>query len=492
MMGKTVVRILFLTCVLLITVSQTGARTVVKYRHILGQFASMEEAQEFSDSEPASEVITEGTSFIVVKGWFNQYNEVVKNHKNHIISRGIQNRAVLLQQQKRIDNPRIDWKNVLPVEMEESAARTRGLPVSRTLFEKGKEQHAVVLGQSRAIHRLIQSNSDIITQINNKRIQNQLSRSEEITLRKQAEDVWLDLAERSTEPNVQGEARINLGKLYYEQGLEINLKRIERFKGKLEPHDDMDAEEETAYDSALEQFSTIVEQFPDTPFAEEACYYKAATMYHLTNRGHPVYQKQKAVEAYQEYVDRFPRRNLAARAVLNIQGLMLELARLDKKDYSEVIQYGNLIRFRYGHASDYVRSRSMMMMAETYYEHMKDYDRAISICEEIISEFSIGEQQSVLGTAHRVNAYCYFNLGEYENAIATWNRYIGNYLDGKFNFDYQVEAKQADAYYWRGLCKERLGQLNEALRDYRIAATNFPNTQHGQTAQINVNILEYR
>lgn len=473
-------------------VLDTESRDVVKYRQIIGEFATLEEAQAFSSQESASEIVSDETNYMVVQGWFDQYREVVNTTKEQLRSRAIRNQPALLQQHLQIDNPKTDWKNVLPVEMEETEAKNRGLNVSLSLFEVGKERHASALGQSRAQQQLIQSSSGFLTLIETKKNQNTLNRTDEISIRKQAEDIWLALTDQSNEPVVQGMARVNLGKLYYEQGLEKSVPRIEQFKGELEPHDDMDAEEETAYDSALEQFSIIAEQFPNSHYAEEACYYKAATLYHLTNRGHPVFQKQKALQAYQDYLNRFPYGDRAVRALLNMQGLTLELARLETAGYHDVIHYGNIIRYNYPQSSGYIRSRAMLMQAETYYEHFQDYQNAVELCRQIIQEFANSEHQSVMGTAHRVMAYSYYEQQEYEKAIQTWNQYIGSYLDGKYNFDYQVETKKADAYYRRGICKERLGRMDDALRDYRIASSQYPNTDHGQAAAALVQALENR
>jgi len=85
------------------------------------------------------------------------------------------------------------------------------------------------------------------------------------------------------------------------------------------------------------------------------------------------------------------------------------------------------------------------------YAMMKQYDQALSDFNH--AEQITGPSVSILQN----RSYSYLASGQYDKALADYNQFI------------QLQPNNAQAYYYRGLAKEQLGQRANALQDMRQA-----------------------
>ena len=99
-----------------------------------------------------------------------------------------------------------------------------------------------------------------------------------------------------------------------------------------------------------------------------------------------------------------------------------------------------------------------------YYNYTGDKKQAISFFDKCLSmEYSFM-------FAYREKAIALYDLGKYEDALKVLTKAVTL----QNNFD--------EGYYWRGRCFEKLGELDEAIDDYRTALVYSPDYTEAREA----------
>ncbi len=411
-----------------ISVVRLDAREITLYRSINGVYKSLQEAEQ---AKGATEEITlVNGEYLIVSGWYERFHDAAPIHGKR--------------------NQKNQWKGVLPVDTDEDWAHEKGIEVKPTLYEKALVDHRSVIESTRETKEIFETGKEIVQDAVARGKLPDASTEVIINLLSSHEPQWLALTERSTDTKEAAFGRMSLGRLYYLQGLLETKTRFPRIRGVREPFDEATENEGSAYDSALEQFKWIVENAPKSEYAEDAAYHLASTQYHLTNRGHPIHQKKKAIEAYESFIKNFPNSERVPRAYLLLQGLTLGLARLGEAKFDDVIEQGKTLLSKYPQASEYIRGRATLMIAEAYHNGPHNEAETIKICLQILEEFADTKDIAIFGTTYRLLGYAYFFSEQFKKAEETFTIFLDGYSDSKYNYDYRVRDKSAAIRLWRG------------------------------------------
>lgn len=469
-MNRITISLLFIAIIFIAPFAE--ARTVTAYRTIIASADS--EAEAAKSLGPGAEVLPYRGKFVVVEGWHENFEDAMPEGVNPVWNQR--------------------WRHVLPVDMSVDEMSAKGLNVDELKRDAAVRRMGGLPMQLANRAQLSSRISPVVQSANQKyelfRAKPHLNDPAELAaMLKPIEDDLIAVAERSPDRAEAETAQLWLARAYYWQGVEASEQRLPKTSFN---HERVAwATEENFYDSAMREFDRFLERYPDSLHAEEVEYFKAATAYHLTYRGHHRHQVEKARDAYQGFVDKYPQSDRAPRAKLNLLGIALELARMDQDDasFQYVINVGEDLLETHPDAGDYLRGRASIIVAEAYNDGFQNYPEVIARCRVIIDEFSGESGRSIIGTAHRLKGYAHMFLEQLEEAAAELSFVIDFYEDFDYHFGYQVEENIAAAYYWRGQCLKKLGFTDESMSDFVTCSKRFPGNKFGLLSQDAIQVM---
>jgi outer membrane protein assembly factor BamD (BamD/ComL family) len=271
-------------------------------------------------------------------------------------------------------------------------------------------------------------------------------------------------------------AQLWLAKSYYLAGLVHSKERLPQTQGNHLRH--ASPEEEIAYLSALAEYERFLERFPNSEHREEAAYHVAAVHYHLTYRGHHRHQVEKAIQAYQDFIDDYPESEKVPRAYLNLLGMSLEIARMDGEGFDRVIDNYETLMANYPDANDYVALRAKLIAAEAYYEGKKDYDQVFALCNELLDEPGTLQMPGVFGNAIKLRGLTNVVVDNLAESVLDFTLLIDFYQNSEFHFNYKVRQSLACAYFYRGFSSMVMGRTQKAIGDFQKVIDDFEDTQY--------------
>ena len=228
------------------------------------------------------------------------------------------------------------------------------------------------------------------------------------------------------------------------------------------------------YIQALLEYQELINNYPDSPYADDAqlgignCYYVT-------------YDYSHAIEAYQKLIEDYPESSLLALAQYSIAQSYRKLV-----NYEQAILEFNKVIENYPE-SDYP-APAQYYIGYSYYE-AKDYIQAILEFQKTMDNYPdstwLGESEILIAPcAQYYIGYCYGQkLGQWEEAIPAYQLVINNYPNSTWPNGQEIPP---DAQYQIGWCYEQLelwcGE-GEAIDAYQLVIDNYPGTSWSNFAQ---------
>lgn len=115
-------------------------------------------------------------------------------------------------------------------------------------------------------------------------------------------------------------------------------------------------------------------------------------------------------------------------------------------------------------ANVHKKNRAAFFIRGLYYSNTNDGKKAIEMFDNCLAiDYTDME-------AYREKAIAFYNMGKYNDGVAVLNRAITL----QNNFD--------EGYYWRGMCLEKIGKIEEAIASYKSALLYSPDYIEAQEA----------
>jgi TolA-binding protein len=144
------------------------------------------------------------------------------------------------------------------------------------------------------------------------------------------------------------------------------------------------------------------------------------------------------------------------------------LSAQDKKDEKAKPKEPNLARI----ADDLKYQNGAQFLA------LKQHDRAIEVLQEYLEIYSDGIHRH---EAYRGLAEIYFSRFNYTRAIEF---YKGLYEE------YSNTEDGVAAYYWIGICYEKMGYDSSAINVFKQIVTDYPQSTYAQQARMQMDMLK--
>ena len=231
------------------------------------------------------------------------------------------------------------------------------------------------------------------------------------------------------------------------------------------------------YIQALLEYQELINNYPGSSYADDAqlgignCYYVT-------------YDYSHAVEAYQKLIDDYPGSSLLALAQYSIAQSYRKLA-----DYEQAILEFNKVIDNYPE-SDYSAS-SQYYIGYSYYED-QDYNQAILQFQKVIDNYPNdtwpGETDRLIAPcAQYYIGWCYGQkLEQWNDAILAFQLVIDNYPNGTWSSGSEIPP---DAQYQIGWSYEQLELWCEAVDAYQLVIDNYPGTSWSNFAEERLNAI---
>jgi len=225
------------------------------------------------------------------------------------------------------------------------------------------------------------------------------------------------------------------------------------------------------YIQALLEYQELINNYPDSSYADDAqlgignCYYVT-------------YDYSHAIEAYQKLIDDYPESSLLALAQYSIGQSYRKLA-----NYGQAILEFNKVIESYSE-SDYA-APAQYYIGYSHYQ-AKDYSQAILEFQKVIDYYpdSIwpGESDRLIAPcAQYYIGWCYGQkLEQWNDAIPAFQLVIDNYRNSTWSSGNEIPP---DAQYQIGWCYEQLELWCEAIDAYQLVIDNYPGTSWYGKAQ---------
>jgi TolA-binding protein len=231
------------------------------------------------------------------------------------------------------------------------------------------------------------------------------------------------------------------------------------------------------YIQALLEYQELINNYPDSSYADDAqlgignCYYVT-------------YDYSHAIESYQKLIDDYPESSLQALAQYSIAQSYRKLA-----NYEQAILEFNKVIESYPE-SDYA-APAQYYIGYSYYQ-AQDYSKAILEFQITIDNYpnSIwpGESERLIAPcAQYYIGWCYSQkLERWNNAIPAFQLVIDNYPNGTWS---NGQGIPPDAQYQIGWCYEKLELWCEAIDAYQLVIDNYPGTSWSNLAEERINAI---
>lgn len=280
---------------------------------------------------------------------------------------------------------------------------------------------------------------------------------------------------KSAEESSKAKAEFLIGKHYYLRGLAETKTRMELFNQvgfRIQRFEPITSVENRSYITALQHFqaSAAIE----SPLRETAYYHCAAALYGIRDQGEQRARIPQALEAYREYVERYPNGTWARRAAMNIVGLEFELHRMDRqRPIAPAIAKAQQVLFSAeGDANrlGYEELRSALMMIEMLWES-GDSEAALNVFDMTFGSLNttlLSESlYSTYSTAAIVAAAIYRDKEEFRKAgdlmadILSLCTKEEHFLRGSLEYNLDRFRRNAYDYY-------RRAGLDEEAQKYEV------------------------
>lgn len=240
----------------------------------------------------------------------------------------------------------------------------------------------------------------------------------------------------------------------------------------------------------------IIEKYPNSEFAAEAQFEIAELYLSIHNLNDP----WQAIEEYARLVDQYPGSRRAAEAQLKIGEVYWRLNKPEKA----IATYQRLIRKHL--STNRLEAEALFRIGRLYHNELHDYQRAMDAFSRFLNDhptywkFSAGVYWQGM---------CYEQLGNYEDAVSTFEMFVQLYPDekpgwladieqfGRRNVKQRVQSRieelkrMAPEAKWN--TAERLrsrGEYHQALSAYRELMGRYPESQYAKKAETQIDEVE--
>jgi len=231
------------------------------------------------------------------------------------------------------------------------------------------------------------------------------------------------------------------------------------------------------YIQALLEYQELINNYPDSYYADDAqlgignCYYVT-------------YDYSHAIEAYQKLINDFPESSLLALAQYSIAQSYRKLA-----NYEQAILEFNKVIENYSE-SDYA-APAQYYIGYSYYE-VKNYNQAILEFQKTVDNYPDstwpGESERLIAPcAQYYIGWCYGQkLEQWNNAIPAFQLIIDNYPNSTWSGGNEIPP---DSQYQIGWCYEQLELWCEAIDAYQLVIDNYPGTSWSNFAEERIIVI---
>jgi TolA-binding protein len=229
------------------------------------------------------------------------------------------------------------------------------------------------------------------------------------------------------------------------------------------------------YIQALLEYQKLINNYPDSSYADDA-QLGIGNCYYIT------YDYSHAIEAYQKVIGDYSESSLLALAQYSIAQSYRKLA-----NHEQAILEFNKVIENYPE-SDYA-APAQYFIGFSYYE-AKNYNQAILEFQRTVDDYP----DSIWpGESNRLIAPCaqYYigwcleeKLEQWDDAISAFQKIIDNYPNSTWSSGSEIPP---DAQYQIGWCYEQLELWCEAIGAYQLVIDNYPGTSWSNLAEGRLN-----
>jgi TolA-binding protein len=249
------------------------------------------------------------------------------------------------------------------------------------------------------------------------------------------------------------------------------------------------------YTNALITFQQLINEFPDSQYADDAQYYiayinekklgyyiQALLEYQELINNFP--DSPYADDAYQKLIDNYPESSLLALAQYSIAQSYRKLTNYEQA----ILEFTKVIE-NYPE-SDYTAS-AQYYIGYSHYQ-AQDYSQAILEFQKTIDNYPDstwpGEPERLIAPcAQYYIGWCYGQkLEQWNDAISTFQLVIDNYPNSTWSSGNEIPP---DAQYQIGWCYEQLELWCEAIDAYQLVIDNYPGTSWSNFAEERINAI---
>jgi len=249
------------------------------------------------------------------------------------------------------------------------------------------------------------------------------------------------------------------------------------------------------YNNAITTFQQLINDYPDSEYADEAQYYIAWSYYNLASYEEAIIEFEKiegnypnsefiddakyyiaycnekklgyyvkALLQYYNFLDSFPDSEFADDAQLGIGDCCYAM-----KQYSSAIEGYQKVLDNYPQSP--LLALAQYSIAHSY-RRMAKYDNAIDEFEKVIDNYPESDYSS---PAQYYIGYSYYEFQDYSQAILGFQKVIDNYPNSTWPNE-QERLVAPCAQYYIGWCYEKLEQWSAAIIAYQKVIDNYPDS----------------
>lgn len=238
------------------------------------------------------------------------------------------------------------------------------------------------------------------------------------------------------------------------------------------------------YESAQDDFTKIIEQYPGSQYLAQSFYYRASCYYKRR-------QFKQALDAFQDFNKKFSRHELKEKSLFHLAQCFYNV-----KDYSGAYKQFKLFLKNFSQSAD--RNYALFYLGEIEYIR-GNYDKAIQFYAEAAR---LQPELEIAALARYAMGWVYLKLKEYQKALEEFNKLgetpgfaraledsiifararsqgcLQNYAAALRLYERIINAYPHsswfdDAYFWKGQALYELGRYQEACRTYEEAIEKF-------------------
>jgi len=213
-----------------------------------------------------------------------------------------------------------------------------------------------------------------------------------------------------------------------------------------------------------------VNRYPDSPHAEQDAYQIASLTAALRKAGVQKDNEIRAIQAYQSFVENYPKSELVGRARMNIGAILFERAKSGRETYENAYAVmAELVSATDVVMGDYERGRTLLMMGEIQQDHWHNYKASL----DLLSRIPMTEQQdaSTKMAACYLKGECYWKLSDYAKAVECYDFLLRSYPNQKCFGDEDIHPTALAAM---GECQMKMGDWDGAYKTFMQMKTDWP------------------